>query len=42
MQGATVHELRQTIALAMMVRAAGVKNFVKGCVPEFAVEDAKV
>jgi len=26
----------------MMVRAAGVKNFVKGCVPEFAVEDAKV
>jgi hypothetical protein len=35
-------ELQQTIALAMMARAAGVKNFVKGMVPEFSAEDAPV
>jgi len=26
----------------MMVRAAAVKNFVKGVVPEFSAEDARV
>jgi len=35
-------ELQQTIALAMMVRAAAVKNFVKAVVPEFSAEDARV
>jgi hypothetical protein len=34
--------LRQTIALAMMVSAASVKNFVKGVLPEFNVEDAPI
>jgi hypothetical protein len=30
------------VALAMMVRAASVKNFVKGVVPESIAEDAQV
>ncbi len=42
MQGATTHELQETIALSMMVSAAKVKNFVKGVVSEFSAEDAPV
>jgi len=41
-KGASTDELQQTIALAMMARAAGVKNFVKGVVPEFSAENARV
>lgn len=37
-----MHELQQTIALAMMVSAASVKNFVKGVVQDFSTEDAPV